>query len=80
MTVADLQSCGARKKIFELLTSDSNAEERNPGRGYRFMNQRYGETKEILKQAGYELDKDMDAALWEGVSYVRAHAAGWQRQ
>ena len=70
MTVADLQSCGARKKIFELLTSDSNAEERNPGRGYRFMNQRYGETKEILKRAGYELDKDldkdMDAALWEG--------------
>lgn len=35
-------------------------------RGYRFMNQRYGETKEILNQAGYELDKDMDAALWEG--------------
>ena len=35
-------------------------------RAYRFMNERYGETKEILKQAGYELDKDMDAALWEG--------------
>jgi NitT/TauT family transport system substrate-binding protein len=34
-------------------------------RGYRFMNQRYGETKEILTKAGYELDKDMDAALWE---------------
>ena len=30
------------------------------------MNQRYGETKEILTQAGYQLDKDMDAALWEG--------------
>jgi ABC-type nitrate/sulfonate/bicarbonate transport system substrate-binding protein len=35
-------------------------------RAYRFMNERYGETKAILKQAGYELDKDMDAALWEG--------------
>ncbi len=35
-------------------------------RGYRFMNQRYAETKEILSQAGYQLDKDMDAALWEG--------------
>jgi len=35
-------------------------------RAYRFMNQRYDDTKEILKQAGYELDKDMDAALWEG--------------
>ena len=30
------------------------------------MNQRYGTTKEILEQAGYELDKDMDAELWEG--------------
>ena len=35
-------------------------------RGYRFMNQRYAETKEILTKAGYQLDKDMDAALWEG--------------
>lgn len=35
-------------------------------RAYRFMNQRYGETKEILTRAGYALDKDMDAALWEG--------------
>jgi ABC-type nitrate/sulfonate/bicarbonate transport system substrate-binding protein len=35
-------------------------------RAYRFMNQRYAETKEILEQAGYELDKDMDAELWEG--------------
>lgn len=35
-------------------------------RGYRFMNQRYADTKEILTKAGYELDKDMDAALWEG--------------
>jgi ABC-type nitrate/sulfonate/bicarbonate transport system substrate-binding protein len=35
-------------------------------RAYRFMNQRYADTKEILKQAGYELDKDMDAALWDG--------------
>jgi ABC-type nitrate/sulfonate/bicarbonate transport system substrate-binding protein len=34
-------------------------------RGYRFMNQRYPETKEILTKAGYQLDKDMDAALWE---------------
>ena len=25
-----------------------------------------GEHKNILKQAGYELDKDMDTALWEG--------------
>jgi ABC-type nitrate/sulfonate/bicarbonate transport system substrate-binding protein len=35
-------------------------------RAYRFMNQRYADTQEILKQAGYELDKDMDTALWEG--------------
>jgi ABC-type nitrate/sulfonate/bicarbonate transport system substrate-binding protein len=35
-------------------------------RGYRFMNQRYAETKKILTKEGYELDKDMDAALWEG--------------
>jgi ABC-type nitrate/sulfonate/bicarbonate transport system substrate-binding protein len=35
-------------------------------RGYRFMNQYYSETKEILTKAGYQLDKDMDAALWEG--------------
>ena len=35
-------------------------------RGYRFMNERYAETKEILTKAGYQLDKDMDAALWEG--------------
>ena len=35
-------------------------------RAYRFMNQRYDETKEILTRAGYALDKDMDAALWEG--------------
>jgi NitT/TauT family transport system substrate-binding protein len=35
-------------------------------RGYRFMNQHYPETKEILAKAGYQLDKDMDAALWEG--------------
>ena len=35
-------------------------------RGYRFMNQRYADTKEILTKAGYQLDKDMDAALWEG--------------
>jgi len=34
-------------------------------RGYRFMNQRYAETKEILTRAGYALDKDMDAALWD---------------
>lgn len=46
-------------------------------RGYRFMNQRYGETKEILTKAGYELDKDMDAALWESKYYMfRAHPAG----
>jgi ABC-type nitrate/sulfonate/bicarbonate transport system substrate-binding protein len=35
-------------------------------RGYRFMNQRYDETKNILTNTGYQLDKDMDAALWEG--------------
>jgi ABC-type nitrate/sulfonate/bicarbonate transport system substrate-binding protein len=35
-------------------------------RAYRFMNQRYADTKEILTRAGYALDKDMDAALWEG--------------
>ncbi|HLN87494.1 MAG TPA: ABC transporter substrate-binding protein [Candidatus Limnocylindrales bacterium] len=35
-------------------------------RAYRFMNQRYADTKEILTRAGYALDKDMDAALWDG--------------
>lgn len=35
-------------------------------RAYRFMNQRYRETMEIVRKAGYELDKDMDASLWEG--------------
>lgn len=35
-------------------------------RAYRFMNQRYPETMEIVQKAGYELDKDMDASLWEG--------------
>ncbi len=35
-------------------------------RAYRFMNQRYADTKETLTRAGYALDKDMDAALWEG--------------
>jgi ABC-type nitrate/sulfonate/bicarbonate transport system substrate-binding protein len=35
-------------------------------RAYRFMNQRYNDTKQILTRAGYQLDKDMDAALWEG--------------
>ncbi len=29
------------------------------------MNQRYPETKEILTKAGYQLDKDMDAAVNE---------------
>lgn len=35
-------------------------------RAYRFMNQRYRETMEIVQKAGYELDKDMDVSLWEG--------------
>lgn len=35
-------------------------------RAYRFMNQRYREAMEIVQKAGYELDKDMDASLWEG--------------
>ncbi|MBI2988643.1 MAG: ABC transporter substrate-binding protein [Deltaproteobacteria bacterium] len=35
-------------------------------RSYRFMNQRYRETMEIVQKAGYKLDKDMDASLWEG--------------
>ncbi len=35
-------------------------------RSYRFMNQRYRETMEIVQRAGYKLDKDMDASLWEG--------------
>ena len=35
-------------------------------RAYRFMNQRYGETVKIITGAGYRLDKDMDASLWEG--------------
>lgn len=35
-------------------------------RSYRFMNQRYRETMEIVQKAGFELDKDMDTSLWEG--------------
>ncbi|MBI4490684.1 MAG: ABC transporter substrate-binding protein [Deltaproteobacteria bacterium] len=35
-------------------------------RGYRFMNQRYGETMTIVQKAGYKLDQDMDASLWKG--------------
>lgn len=31
------------------------------------MNQRYRETMEIVQKAGFELDKDMDASLWEGI-------------
>jgi ABC-type nitrate/sulfonate/bicarbonate transport system substrate-binding protein len=42
-------------------------------RGYRFMNQRYSETKEILTAAGYRLDKDMDAALWDGKYHMFEH-------
>jgi ABC-type nitrate/sulfonate/bicarbonate transport system substrate-binding protein len=42
-------------------------------RGYRFMNQRYGETKDILTAAGYRLDKDMDAALWDGKYHMFEH-------
>ncbi|MBI4529635.1 MAG: ABC transporter substrate-binding protein [Deltaproteobacteria bacterium] len=34
-------------------------------RAYRFMNQRYGETLEILVRAGYELEEGMDRSLWE---------------
>ena len=34
-------------------------------RAYRFMNQRYRETMEIVARAGYKLDKDMDESLWE---------------
>ncbi len=34
-------------------------------RAYRFMNQRYRETMEIVERAGYKLDKDMDESLWE---------------
>ncbi len=34
-------------------------------RAYRFMNQRYRETMEIMARAGYKLDKDMDESLWE---------------
>jgi len=34
-------------------------------RAYRFMNQRYEETMEIIRQAGYKLDQDMDTSLWE---------------
>ncbi len=34
-------------------------------RAYRFMNQRYRETMEIITRAGYKLDKDMDESLWE---------------
>jgi ABC-type nitrate/sulfonate/bicarbonate transport system substrate-binding protein len=35
-------------------------------RAYRFMNQDYAKTMAILTRAGYKLDKDMDASLWEG--------------
>lgn len=34
-------------------------------RAYRFMNQRYEETMEIVKRADYKFDKDMDSSLWE---------------
>ena len=34
-------------------------------RAYRFMNQRYQETMEIVVRAGYRLDEDMDKSLWE---------------
>ena len=32
---------------------------------YRFMNQRYRETMELVQKAGYQLDKDMDPSLWQ---------------
>ena len=35
-------------------------------RAYRFMNQNYAETVEIITQADHKLDQDMDASLWEG--------------
>ncbi len=35
-------------------------------RAYRFMNSDYPATMAILTRAGYKLDKDMDASLWEG--------------
>ena len=35
-------------------------------RAYRFMNRDYTATMAILTRAGYKLDKDMDASLWEG--------------
>jgi NitT/TauT family transport system substrate-binding protein len=35
-------------------------------RAYRFMNENYPETLRIITRAGYKLDKDMDASLWEG--------------
>jgi NitT/TauT family transport system substrate-binding protein len=35
-------------------------------RAYRFMNRNYPETLQIIARAGYKLDKDMDASLWEG--------------
>ncbi len=35
-------------------------------RSYRYMNQNYRETMEIVQKAGYKLDGDMDASLWEG--------------
>lgn len=34
-------------------------------RGYRFMNQNYDATMQIVLKSGYELDKDMDNSLWE---------------
>lgn len=34
-------------------------------RAYRFMNQRYEETMEIVSRADYKFDKDMDTSLWE---------------
>jgi ABC-type nitrate/sulfonate/bicarbonate transport system substrate-binding protein len=37
-------------------------------RAYRFMNRNYPETLQIIARAGYKLDKDMDASLWEGKS------------
>jgi ABC-type nitrate/sulfonate/bicarbonate transport system substrate-binding protein len=35
-------------------------------RAYRFMNSDYPTTMAMLTRAGYKLDKDMDASLWEG--------------
>jgi ABC-type nitrate/sulfonate/bicarbonate transport system substrate-binding protein len=49
-------------------------------RAYRFMNQRYAETKEIDPGRICTRQRHGRSAVGRQVPYVRAHPAGWQRQ